>query len=236
MSLLTIVQSVARQVAVDVPTVVVGSTDTNTQSLYSCAIWAARHIWKAHEWRSLTKEYTFATLPNVAEYALPSDFDRLAMDSAWSRTDFERLRGALSPQDWQLLKSGNITVTTTVRSFRLKPVATVMKVFLDPTPTTAVNLVYEYVSRNWCKSGGGAEQADWAADTDEPIIDPYLVELGTLARMLRRLGMDYSEEMAEFESRLDLAKASDGGGAKTVSIVPREYGLLPEPNIPEGSW
>ncbi len=235
MSLLTICQSVARQVAVDVPTVVIGSTDTNTQTLLSCALWSARRIWKAHAWLSLTKEYVWATLPNVAEYALPDDYHRLAMDTAWDRSDFARLRGTLSPVEWQRLKSGSLAVANSANSFRIKPVATVMMFTLDPTPTTAQTLVYEYVSRHWCKASGGAEQSEWLADTDLPIIDADLVELGTLARMLRRLGMDYQEEMSEFESELTLAAARDGGGARTVSILPRDYGSEPlsSGNIPE---
>jgi hypothetical protein len=235
-NLLQIVQSVAKQIPVAVPTVVTGSTDETAQALLAAATWTAKHIHRIHDWKVLTKEYTFTTLPSVAEYALPSDFDRMIADTAWNRTDYERMAGALSPQDWQLLKSGRIAIPTTVRAFRLKPVAAVLKAVLDPTPTSAQSLVYEYVSTQWCTASGGAAQADWAADTDIPIIDGRLIELGALARELRRLGMSYDEEAAEFERFLELAIANDGAMAKTVSLEPRPVGPTFAGNIPEGNW
>lgn len=235
MSLIEIVKSVARQIPVAVPTVAVGSTDETAQSLLAAALWSARRIHKSHGWLALTKEFTFATLPGVPDYGLPTDYHRLIGETAWDRKDFERLQGPLSPEDWQLIKSGSLGVSATLTRFRLKPSATVSRVFLDPTPTDGRTLVYEYVSKNWCKSVGGAEQSAWLADLDEPIIDAELVELGTLARALRRLGLSYDEEMAEFEEQLALAMARDGGGAKVLSIIPREFGqtYLAPGNTPE---
>jgi hypothetical protein len=237
-TLLEILQSVAKQIPVAVPTLAVGSSDDTAQALLAAATWTAKHLHRIHDWSVLTKEHTFTTLATVASAALPADFDRLVTDSAWDRSDFDRLQGALSPQDWQLLKSGNLSTAFTVTSFRLKPVAGLLKVFLDPTPTATSNLVFEYISTQWAQAQGGSPQSDWLADTDSPILDPHLIELGTLARELRRLGMSYDEEAFEFERMLGLRIANDGAVAKTLSILPRTFGpaFLSTGSIPDGNW
>jgi hypothetical protein len=239
MSLLTIVQEVAKQIPVAVPTVAVGSTDETAQALLAAATWTAKHLHRIHDWSILIKQYTVTTIPTVADYELPEDFDRLVGDTAWSRTDYERLQGGLSPQDWQMLKSGRIATPATVQSFRVQLFGQQgRKLVLDPIPTSALTLVCEYVSRNWCTASGGDEQSNWNADNDVAILDERLIELGTLYRELRRLGMSYDEEADEFERFLSLAIANDGGTAKTVSLLPRETGpvFIGPGNVPEGSW
>lgn len=239
MSLLTICQEVAKQIPVAVPTVAVGSTDETAQALLAAATWTAKHLHRIHDWTILTKEHVFATLPSVADYETPDDFDRLVYNTCWSRTDYERLQGGLTPQDWQLIKSGNMASPASVTSFRIKLFGQQgRRLVLDPTPTGAVTVVYEYVSRNWCTASGGDEQSNWIADTDVAIIDERLIELGTLYRELRRLGMSYDEEAAEFEDFLRLAIANDGGQAKVLSLLPREAGpvFLSPGNVPDGNW
>ncbi len=239
MSLLSILQEVAKQIPVAVPTVAVGSTDETAQALLAAATWTAKHIHRIHDWSILTKQHAFTTLPSVADYELPEDFDRLVYNTCWSRTDYERLQGGLTPQDWQLIKSGNMASPASVTSFRLQLFGQQgRKLVLDPTPSGAVSVVCEYVSRNWCTASGGDEQSNWNADADVAILDERLIELGTLARELRRLGMSYDEEADEFERFLSLAIANDGGTAKTLSLLPRESGpiFLAPGNVPEGNW
>ncbi len=80
---------------------------------------------------------------------------------------------------------------------------------------------------------GNLTQPDWAADTDVALLDEDVIELGIIWRLQHRLGLDYGEEKAEFDNRLDLLIARDGGTA-TLDLAPYDRLTLVGPyNVPE---
>ncbi len=98
------------------------------------------------------------------------------------------------------------------------------------------NLVFEYVSNGWCQSTGGTPQTSWGADTDTGIIDEYLIELDTIWRVLRRLGISYSDEQAEAFLQIDKALAQDGAAA-ILDFTPNDRLSLIGPwNLPETGY
>jgi hypothetical protein len=106
---------------------------------------------------------------------------------------------------------------------------------IDPpiTGDTTSTFVYEYVSRNWCISLANVTQPDWVADTDVSLLDESVLELGVIWRLLHRLGLDYSVEKDEFDYRLDMLVARDGGTA-ILDIAPYDRLTLIGPyNVPE---
>lgn len=177
-----------------------------------------------------------------SDYTLPSDFQRMVDGTLWDRSRFWQMRGAMSPQQWQLYKSSPIGRASIQRRWRIRvpsgqPVGTAVKFSIDPVPTdNASLLVFEYVSNAWCKSAGGTAQTSWAADTDTGILDEYLIRLGVKWRLLERLGMDYSSARDEYERQVDKAVASDGG-AQIIDMTPdpTTY-LLNSYNVPEGNF
>ena len=97
-------------------------------------------------------------------------------------------------------------------------------------------LVLEYVSNAWCKSASGTTQSAWAADTDLGILDEYLIKLGLRWRVLRRLGMSYSDELDEYERAVAKALAHDGGAAILNLVAPDAPTLIGPWNVPEGNF
>ena len=221
MSLLTICQQVARSIPVKAPTVIVGSSDETSSLLLSRAQAEGKALQRAHNWLALVKEHTFVTVSGTANYDLPSDFHRIENQTLWDRSDFQRIRGPLSAQEWQVFKSSNLGSGVVHRRFRIRDVSGTVKFSIDPTPSASgETLVFEYVSANWCQSSGGTSQSAWTADTDTGVLDEYLIELGVLWRTLRRLGMEASAEMAEYNVQMAQAIARDGG-APILSIARR---------------
>jgi hypothetical protein len=82
-------------------------------------------------------------------YTMPTDIDHLIPQTFWDRSFRWQLLGPLSPQEWQVLKSG-ISPTGPRRRFRIMGGSFVV----DPVPSDTNQLVYEYYSLNWCQSSG----------------------------------------------------------------------------------
>jgi hypothetical protein len=172
-----------------------------------------------------------------SDYPLPSDFQRPVDNTLWDRSRFWAMRGPQSPQQWQLIKSSIAGRATIARRFRFRSVGGQAMLSIDPVPTdNGAALVLEYVSNAWCKSSGGAPQSAWAADTDFGVLDEYLIKLGLRWRVLRRLGMSYSDELDEYERAVAKALAHDGG-AGILDLVRTDAQTLIGPwNVPEGNF
>ncbi len=239
MSLLSICTNAANDAGVNIPISIIGNADPAATRLLQMARRSAREIADRANWTALTVEHVF-TANGTSDYILPADFRSLVNDTLWDRTRFWRMRGAMSPQQWQMFKSSIIGRATIERRWRLRlpsgnPAGAAVQFEIDPpiTGDTTSTFVFEYVSRNWCVSTGNVTQSDWVADTDVALLDEDVIELGIIWRLQHRLGLDYGEEKAEFDNRLDLLVARDGGTA-TLDLAPYDRLTLVGPyNVPE---
>jgi len=241
MSLLTICQNVAEAVPTAKPATIIGNPEQTAVVLLSAARKAGQSISRARNsnggWLILQKEHTFSTVASTVDYSLPSDFQRLLQDTLWDRTNYWELRGPMSPGDWQMYKSSVLGNSVSPRKrYRIRA-SSGSKVFsIDPTPSSADSMVFEYVSDQWCQSSGGTGQSTWAADTDTGLIDEYLIELDTLWRVLKRLGMSYIEEKDEAEREIAKALAADGGSSRISLNGTTGVHLLDTSNVPDSGY
>jgi hypothetical protein len=231
-SLLTICQAVAEEVGVNAPSTIVGSTDRTAKQLLRLANRAGKIIAKK-DWPVLSLEWTFTTEADEASYALPDDFGRMLSETAWDRTNYWQLRGSLSAQEWQIRKSALVTTATTRKRFRIKAASGVRKFFIDPTPDAEEELVFEYISTQWCQDSGGTGQTKFAADSDVARISEDLIELSVLWRFREAKGLDYEEARAEYDAQLDSTFAEDRV-APTLNLGVRV--VQPYPNVPESGF
>lgn len=194
-----------------------------------------------------------------SDYPLPADFQRSIDNTFWDRSRFWQMRGPLSPQQWQVYKSSIIGNASIQRRFRFRSIRrpaansdftndlnsdfsgvgnTILSQFIsiDPNPLdNGAQLVFEYVSNGWCQSANGAPQVEWLADSDIGVLDEYLLRLSLKYRLLRRLGLSYSEELDEFERQVDKAQAVDGGAA-ILDMTPGRGFYLGYGNVPESGF
>jgi hypothetical protein len=175
-----------------------------------------------------------------SDYPLPSDFERPIDNTFWDRSRFWSMRGPQSPQQWQLYKSSVIGRASIQRRYRFRairsPAGVPMGQYLsiDPLPLdNGSQLVFEYVSNGWCESYTGTPQNSWQADTDTGVLDEYLLRLSLKYRLLRRLGLSYSEELDEYERQVDKAVAQDGGAAILDLTPNNQLSLIGPWNLPE---
>lgn len=220
MTLLSICQDIADDATVKAPASIALATDDTSRKLFSAMRIAGKEIARAFDWDELVTEYTFSTVASQEDYSLPTDFSHLVDGTLWDRTNFTDVKRGVSPKQWQAYKSSVLASTSTIwKRCRIRNVSGTVMLSIFPTPTAVEDLVYEYVSKNWCESSIGDGKADFTDDSDVPIIDEHLLFLGARWRFLDRVGMDYTQALADYKSQLALAKSRNAGGARVISLA-----------------
>lgn len=226
MSLLSICQQVAQESAIYVPATIVNNSQEDAVRLLALAQAEGKALARRCNWAVLQTEYTFQSAIGTASYSLPSDFRSLLGSTVWNRDQYLEIRGGLTPTEWQAWKSSTSGLSSINQRYRLKAESGALKFFIDPTPTAIEDLVFEYVSNNWCKSSSGTARALWAADDDTGIIDEWLMERGIAWRLERALGHDYQDIRQDYESEV-LRHMSRDGSPPVLDLAgsPRAFGF-----------
>ena len=202
-------QNVADFAGFERPVTVVDNTDPIARQLLALAQREGKQLMRMSDWAILKKEHTFSTSSGTAAYALPSDFDRLVLETSYNRSDNDILTGPISSAEYQLVNHGMATTGTTEK-FRLKAASNTLKFELDPTPSSTQTIGFEYVSNQFCQSSGGSGQAAWAADTDTGILDVTTMEMGITWRFKQAHGLDFAEDFRQYQLEVRQAIARNG--------------------------
>ena len=209
MTLLSICQNVADFTGFERPTSIISNTDPIARQLLALAQREGKQLMRMSDWAILKKEHTFSTSNGTAAYALPSDFDRLVLETSYNRSDNDILTGPISSAEYQLVNHGMATTGTTEK-FRLKAASNALKFELDPTPSSTQTIGFEYVSNQFCQSSGGSGQAVWTADTDTGILDETTMEMGITWRFKSSHGLDFAEDFRQYQLEVRQAIARNG--------------------------
>jgi hypothetical protein len=141
------------------------STNQNIVQLRSLLKTLGHNLTRERQWSHLQKEKTITTVSGQSLYPLPSDFGRHIDQSQWDRTSQWPLGGPLSPQGHQLLKAQSSSGVV-YKLFRTQQ----DKLLVYPTPTSAVTLAFEYISRWWVKAATAAKASlDLSPNTATPL-------------------------------------------------------------------
>lgn len=209
MTILSICQNVADFTGFERPTSVISNTDPIARQLLALAQREGKQLMRVSDWAILKKEHTFSTSSGTAAYALPSDFDRLVLETSYNRSDNDILTGPITSSEYQLVNHG-LATTGTTEKFRLKAASNALKFELDPTPSSTQTIGFEYVSSQFCQSSGGSGQAAWAADTDTGILDETTMEMGITWRFKAAHGLEYGEDYKQYQLEVRQAVARNG--------------------------
>lgn len=233
MTCLTIVQDAFTGIGLPSPTTAIGNTDENVIRMLALSNRIGRSLADDYGWQNLTTESTFSAVAAESQGDITTlagtDFGWLREETVFNRTQKRRWY-PIDDVQWQAMKADGITGPDYY--FRIRG----NLLIVQPTPTAGETVVFEWVSKNWCESSGGAGQSAWAADSDVALIDAELITLGTIWRWKQVNGFDYAEDFREFSRRLANATARDGakkrirlgGGALTQFMSNR--------NVAQGSW
>ncbi len=218
MSLLTLCQNAARQANLPVPVTFVGNTaDDSSQLWLRLASEEGLALMRRYPWQALTTEKTFTTVAaDEQTSAIPADYDRMIPETMFNRGTRRRVAGPLSAEEWQQTKATLVTYVNP--TFRIRGDA----ILMSPNPPAGETIAYEYISKYFCKSAGGAPQLDWALDTDLSRLDEGLMTLGLIWRFKQVKGLAYSEDLNLYERRVSDAEMRDGVKPR-ISTAPIAY-------------
>ena len=211
MSYLTIIQSAVDMIGnVRRPASVARSQDPTVRTMSALLNRAGQNLtrergtWGAG-WTALQLVHTFETVADQESYALPSGFQELIGQTAWDRDQYWRMRGSLSPRDWQAIRSGLIDSVALQRRFliRRSPTSADRVFYLDPAPAASGdNLAFEYMTREWvCAAGGGTLREQFLDDDDESLLDDGLLVMEVVWRFRHAKGMEFLLDMTEWEQQ-----------------------------------
>ncbi|MBY5442107.1 hypothetical protein HFO93_01115 [Rhizobium leguminosarum] len=226
MSLLTIIQNVCAEISIDPPTAVMSSADPQIAQLRILSFRAGRDLQRNHDWSALVVIRDFTATGAIPEPAEPpADWDRFPDNSKiWNTSRLWQLNGPVEPQTWER--------NTILNSNPVPQIWRMLGGKLAIYPNDAgETLRYEYVSNAWVAlNGGPSYAATWVNDTDTARFPEELVELSTIWRWKRAKGLDYGEEMANFERAKESAIGSDRAAA------PVDLSLPNRGQVPENYW
>ena len=233
MSLLTIVQSVTKRTGIPTPATVLGSTDPQVLHLLALLEEEGKSLSKRGDWESLTFEATHTTTAAEDQGAITTiasnGYRQIKNETMWDRTDKLPVP-LINSTAWQRYKA---TVNATPRfRYRIRG----GKLLISPTPPASHTLAFEYVTKNWIL---GADlvtyKSAFTLDTDTLLLDEDLMTLGLRWRWKKEHGLEYAEDMRDYETQVMDLLAREGG-KPTIHMDGRGDRTRPGIIVPEYSW
>ena len=238
---LEIAQNVAAAIGFQPPDTLRSNQDPNSRLLLSllnrgCRRMASKRGPFGESWVELTRQHLTETVAGQADYALPEGFANLITDSVWDRSTYREAPGPLTPQQWQRLQGGLIDTVALTPRYRValnEDLGTV-RLRLDPVPSGAEQIAFEYNSLFWGRASAGSPISLEGVSEDGhiPVFPSDLVELDLEWRVRKSQGLNYRTDIAEFEMERDRLFAQSGG-LKDVYMAPHIENPLYGANIPE---
>lgn len=197
-NILEICQEVADICATQRPTDLF-SKDQHNSIFLSVAKTELNSLMRYGDWQDLTKEATLRTVCGITDYpidSIVSDFYCILNNTIYIK-DQEKVIGAITAEEWskqRYFSSTSADVQFKIQNDCIK--------FLKK-PAGGLKVLFQYRSNAVCiDQDTNEEKSTITKNTDKPIFDRYVVQLGITWRFLKRNGMDYTEEYNEYQKEL----------------------------------
>jgi hypothetical protein len=189
MTLLTIVQDVARNTAIGIPATASGSTEREIVNIVQFVNDTGLELARRVDWGALRQTSTKTGTGLLVAHTMPSGYSRLINGNAVSASGVP-VRGGLSPDEWASLTP----VEGTPRFFRMRG----NTISFYPFLATGATAVVTFQSEHWASNG--TERLNLDAET--ALIPEDLITKGAIWRQRRHVGQDFSDQIAEYEAAL----------------------------------
>ena len=207
MPVLSIVQSAATQLGIEVPSQVFSAPTSNRAmvNMRSVLNKAARQIAREYDW-SVLRDIHEITGGGDA-FPLPGDYDRMTRDadlfgSEWSGR--RRMSRINSLNEWMAIK-GRSTWSDSDGYW------TIYGNRIHVLPGASGPFSFPYITKNIVAASGGAAKPSFTNDSDSFIVSEPLLELAVIWNWRSLNGDDYAEDMANYQARLVQEVAADRG-------------------------
>lgn len=168
---------------------------------------AGREIVREREWTHLTREYTFPTVANQREYALPADFRAMISQTGWNRSATRALGGPLSPEQWQAAKGWRTTFTGRVLFRPANGALWLLEDALAGDQTIA----FEYRTNWWAAPTGGAVPSKEfpTASQDIVFLDAHLAILRLALEWKKAKSLDTLSAQQDYDDAFRKCASAD---------------------------
>lgn len=222
MTLLTVVQNAMTQVGLTPPSVVYASTDEIVRQMKAFVMVEGRKLVDDHDWRQLLTASTFTCGAAVEQSAaLPSDFLRMSNGvQMWNESNDFAIVGPVNADEYNDL---------IVRSVSSLP--QYWRLFGSKLhiihPVSGNTIRFEYITNKWILQAAVTAGTSLTADTDTFRVPENILELGVGWRFKKAKGLDYAEDMRNYELALAAAKMQDVGGRRIITTGREEMRARP---------
>lgn len=246
MSLLSIAQNVADETSLSRPGSVYNNSDTTARKLLRCIYRGGEYLVQQAQWPELLKQHSITLATGVAEYALPSDLDRVVFETEWNNDQGWPLLGPMTVQEYQERVHGMsstapsqhfIAIQDTIGTGTYTGDSAVFTIY--PTPTASENgqvCYFRYVSNAWIISATGTIASTFSADTDTTLLRESLVELATLYYTLLREGLPFENVKRELDDRIKVYSTAKTGARRLRLSGHTSNWFVTVANLPDGGW
>lgn len=223
MNILEICQEVADITSTQRPTDLFDPNSQHNAIFLSVAKSELSSLMRYGDWQDLTKEATLLTVRNKTIYPIDNivpDFYSILNNTIYIKDEMERVIGAITPEDWMREKyfsCPDIDIKFKIQGNAFK--------FLE-APEAGKKIVFQYRSNAVCYDATTFEEKpSITKNTDIPIFDKYVVQLGIIWRWLKRNGMSYEEEYNEYINELK-KKFGTGLATKDINLAREELDIV----------
>lgn len=164
----------------------------------------AADIAASHQWQALTKIAAITGTGQTA-FDLPTDYDRMLTGSGLqdASSPFWGYDHILYPDEWvQRLNDG---YTGALKGWIILG----GQLQFNPAPSGTVN--FPYISTYWARAEDGTPKDEFTADNDTFFLGDRLLTLGLIWRWKEMKGLEYAEDMQNYETALSQKQLRDGG-------------------------
>lgn len=205
-------QKASVKIGIAVPAAVYGSSTREHLELSQIANDAAEDILEQHDWQTLKTLHTITGDGATTEWALPTDFLRMPKDQrVWSSAQETPMTHVKSHDEWLELEVKSYELVTRCWTLLGGMLHT------KPALATGETAKFYYQSRNYAV--GTAEQEAFTDDADTFRLPDRVLQLGIVWRWRSAKGLNYAEEMTNYE--IALAKAIDADKGPRMFAIGR---------------
>lgn len=233
MTMLTMIQDAQKRMGLNVSSTVAGNTDQTAVQLLALLNLAGKELSDVYTWQALIDEATWTTTATESQGdmdTLAPGFKFIVNQTIWDRSLRRPVFGALSAQEWQLLKAS--AVTGPYSQYRIRN----NELLFIPVPAAGDTCAFEYVTRYWATDTTGNTGKDaFTVDSDLSKLEEDLLVLSLVWRFKQAQGLDYSLELQMYENSLQDVIARDGGKPE-LNMEGRMTAMMPGMMVPQGNW
>lgn len=235
MSVLSVIQDHCRIHALNIPTGVVGSTDTGVQQLFGILNELLEELVDESKFNVITQEALFVAKAQEDQGAMsvlaPNGYSFAYFETFYDRTLRRPLYGPLDETEWQQIKA--LPNPGPFYKFRIRG----DHLLINPAPTAPLSTIaFEYAS-SWCVTDtGGNLKAGITTDTDLFVIPERIIRKGLAFRWKQIKGLPYQADEQQYYNLLNNYIARDKVKTRIDVANPRQPDIKPGIFIPSGNW